>query len=308
MRVLSNHGLVFPVETSHGTVGPHDKYPYYKPSDFIKALDGLGMLDVLFAGHKDLESFRATLAEFWQRFEQIRPQHGLLRFAKQNCLDLSLCLPVLQHGDEGRSKKKLPVCILQWQPCLGKGISKQDFNKVTADALEESGFPLNYLGHSFVTRFLCTAVLGDVTKENPGALDDAVRLLCADLKVLQDSGVALRSGHCLRVFCLGNKGDWSWLASSAHLTRSYRNLFKKVDAKTPPKPICHWCKAGAVGYPYEDVTLGVALSHGLVHQVRPRSQEFLAANIICQKDQHVAQKMVLPPKNYVEDPVKNATL
>lgn len=233
-------------------MGSFDAYPYFKPSDVIKALDTIGRIDLLFAGNRNLEQFRGALREFWKRFEDIRPHHQLFDFTRDNGIDMSLCLPVMQHGDEGRSKKHMPVAVLQWQPCMGVGVAKQEYSRVHAADLAKAGFPLNFLGHSFTTRFLCAAVLGDTLKE-PTALDDALRLFCADLKYLQDEGVALSSGHRLRLFTLANKGDWAWLASSANLTRSYRNVTKKASAKKEPKPICHICLAGSPEYAFEDV-------------------------------------------------------
>ena len=71
----------------------------------------------LLGGHmlNEGNAFRSMFTRFWSRLKIIRPDLDL--FTHDNW-DLSCCIPVAFHGDEGRGKLKRPVMVLGYQPVI----------------------------------------------------------------------------------------------------------------------------------------------------------------------------------------------
>lgn len=61
---------------------------------------------------------------------------------------------VLQVSKINSGKKKTPIMLLNWQPCLGKGVSRQKKGPF-ADECQR----LNLMGHPEDSRFLAFAAL-----------------------------------------------------------------------------------------------------------------------------------------------------
>ena len=165
---------------------------------------------------------------------------------------LNQTLPFYFHADEGRTLKKKPVFIIQWQPCCGKGVGRKNSDASIKARLEELRLQPNFKGHTFVTRFLAGLLLGSSYADKPQVLSDLIEHICLDMKDLGENGIQLSQGH-LWLCPIGNKGDWSYLVQVANLTRSYRNAPKRASSKAPNKCICHLCMAGAAAFPYEDM-------------------------------------------------------
>ena len=62
------------------------------------------------------KEFRKMFATFWQRFRVLRPD---LDIYNRPDVDLSTCIPVAFHGDEGRGKLRRPVMIISYQCLIG---------------------------------------------------------------------------------------------------------------------------------------------------------------------------------------------
>ena len=64
------------------------------------------------AAVEDHKSAPAQLQLFWDRFRLLRPNHEIFELEKTGGVVLERTLPMMLHGDEGRSKKRQGVlCI-----------------------------------------------------------------------------------------------------------------------------------------------------------------------------------------------------
>ena len=247
-------GLALKVPLAKSTFGGAE-FEWIRPSDYLKYIVETDHLDLVI-GYKALSQARTSLQLFWQRFECIQPRHQVFEKAREGALDLAACVPIYFHADEGRTLKKKPVFIMQWQPCCGKGVGRKHTDAEIEARQNTLRLQCNYKGHSLTTRFLSGLMLASSYADNPDALNDLVEAVCCDMAELGSSGVLLKTGETLYLIPIGNKGDWPYLVTVAGLTRSFRNAPKRGASKTPDKPMCHLCMAGAPAYPYEDVYLG----------------------------------------------------
>ena len=244
------------VELSCGQVGTLGDYEYVKPSSWLRCLDQEQLLQLI-CGTRLIADLGPTLTTFWGRYEKLHPNHQIFQKARDGLLRLDSTLPWYLHADEGRTLKKKAVFMVQWQMAFGTGASKHNTPEIIQARMKEGKLQPNCKRDSMATRFLCGMLLRADYVEAPGNLDDLLQLICEDLQMLGDEGLAIQGGHRVWVCVLGNKGDWDYLAKSAHLTRSYRNAPKHATMNAVNKPMCHLCMAGSPGCPYEDVCLGV---------------------------------------------------
>ena len=159
-RIFMKHALRFDVAVSTGKVGPFRDYPYITVEDIVMALDRAGKLHQ-FLGMGETVSTMAQakpfLLEFWSRYEINHGGHQVYQRARDGLLDLSLCVPVFLHGDEGTTYKKDGCFVMSVQPCTGLGTLSNKLGTVTAPSATEAR--MNYAGHAFLTRFLLGAAL-----------------------------------------------------------------------------------------------------------------------------------------------------
>ena len=193
---------------------------------------------------------------FWKNFEQQVPQHPIFVRARSGEVCLERCVAVVAHGDEGRSKKKSAFLVINVHSVLGRGIQpglrqdkKRHYNKMLP----------NFLGHSYTTRFLFTALpKSDYTGANSYVFDNLMTYLAEELSYVQLEGVedSVRKKKFWAV-CLGITGDWPWLAKCGNLQRSFSNVSKHADSgggnRRPCGGICHLCRAGQPDVPFEEV-------------------------------------------------------
>jgi hypothetical protein len=260
-NVFNVYGLSYRVPISTIDLGTTKAFPYLKFSDWVKQLDINNKLFECLPGINDLELMSAVLREFWERYEQIYPDHQIFERARAGLIDLSLCIPVYNHKDEGRSLKKLPIMIVHTQGVLGKGTTKQSVSKrrVCKHTLKRSGLNMNFIGHTYTTRFLFMAMHRKVYKTDPAAFLDMLTVYSKDLRDLSTEGVQLKSGMTLWVANIGAKGDWPIHVKAAMLTRSFQNVPKRGSSKKPCGGICHLDLAGLEDFgdpnksiPFED--------------------------------------------------------
>ena len=240
------------VQISTTTIGPFLKYEYIRPSSWIKYMDEHQQLHRVF-GTKLLEELAPTLRTFWARYELQCPGHLVFQKARAGLLSLEQTLPIYLHADEGRTLKKKPLFLIQFQMCFGKGAGKKNTQAIIDERMKDGRLQPNMKGSSLTTRFLCGLMLRSDYADNPQNLHDLLGVICEDLQMLGEQGVLVQGGKRLFMAPLGNKGDWDYLAKVARLTRSYRNAPKCPTSQTPDKPMCHLCMAGSPGLPYEDV-------------------------------------------------------
>ena len=141
------------------------------------------------------------------------------------------------------------------QVAFGRGVGKHNSESDVRNKIHDCILQPNFKGNSLSTRFLSGMMLRSHDQEDPGALDQLMELVVADMAALGWEGFQLRDQGKIWLIPLGSKGDWSYLVDIAKLNRSYRNSPKAATSKSDDHGICHLCYAGLAGYPYEDVCL-----------------------------------------------------
>lgn len=108
-------------------------------------------------GHSLSES-REMLLSFWGKYRALFPQHELWSEVDNNRKELSHCLPMFLHGDEGVTYKKSGVLVLSLQGAFGFGSRASKRRKELEANLRAMGerehIPLNFLKTGFQTRLL----------------------------------------------------------------------------------------------------------------------------------------------------------
>lgn len=155
---------------------------------------------------------------FWQLFRETDPDHPV--YARHEGR-LGRVLPIMLHGDEGRTKGKRPIMVIALQPVL-----------VAASA-----------SHTLDTRWLYTVMPAELYA--PGTLESLFTALEADVRRLFENGVDAADGK-LWLACIAIKGDWDFLAKALQMRRTYRHA-----------RICWRCLASKTGEcNYRDTSTG----------------------------------------------------
>ena len=132
---------------------PLKDFPWIKPSDFLRSLHKTNDLGHLLGGHS-LKEAKPVLLNFWGKYKAAYPKHQLWDHIAATGKDISKCIPLFLHGDEGTSFKKGGILILSFQGAIGFGSSQR------AKELENNlrslgeGIPINFLKTGFQTRML----------------------------------------------------------------------------------------------------------------------------------------------------------
>ena len=135
--------------------GPLEKHPCFRPRDFIDTLAQLDRFHCVVG--TDLASAPAVLKDFWYNFKNQFSSHPI---ATMTDLDTEHLVPLVLHGDGGRTYKKSELMILQFQPAIGAGTSKSRASSRKRKLENDTdAAAVNLLGHSLATRFLMSVLL-----------------------------------------------------------------------------------------------------------------------------------------------------
>ena len=142
------------------------------------------------------------LEAFWSKFRVQCPHHPIFQKAAQNQVVLRRCTPLLLHGDEGRGQKRLPFLVLNLHSPLGRGVNVEGAPKRCYLKM----LP-NFIGHSYTTRFLVSAVPKcEYTGKNKDAFDVLMQATADELAYMASAGVEHR-GQTHWAIVLGIVGD-----------------------------------------------------------------------------------------------------
>ena len=98
------------------------------------------------------------LQEFWSRYRAWMPDHEMWTHSH---FDTSALVPLMVHGDGGRTFKKDELMVVQFQPVLG-------FGTRISHPLPKANNPGVNLGkHTFTTRFLYGVLLQSSVQRGP---------------------------------------------------------------------------------------------------------------------------------------------
>ncbi|CAE7889525.1 unnamed protein product, partial [Symbiodinium necroappetens] len=212
------------------------------------------------------EAFQA----FWDAYKCSHPSHVVFT---RHATNLSQVVPLLIHGDEGRSIKKTAYLILSMESPIGilphRGpacdcsavlAARPDLptygvpnhKLLDAKSLEICrGMTTNFKGHSYLSRFLLFGLGGWVYKKNPHVTAVLFERVAEDFRLLLEEGVGVGN----RVYygaVIGTKGDMEFHQKYFGLLRSYSN----VQTRAGSGSLCHQCMASTgqdSQFPFEDL-------------------------------------------------------
>ncbi|CAE7946366.1 HERC2 [Symbiodinium sp. KB8] len=221
--VLRKFDLTLNVPTTMKTFADRATLPVLMPQDFISG---------------------PRLQEFWSRYRAWMPDHEMWTHSH---FDTSALVPLMVHGDGGRTFKKDELMVVQFQPVLGFG------TRISHPLPRQSHPGVNLAKHTFTTRFLYGVLHKSAYKEDPSCFTRFFDAFMQDLAALYHCGLNLQNKH-LHFLVIGVKGDLPFLQKAAHLERTFLNV-RKAPEKASSKPLsgcCHLCLAGTAGFPFEE--------------------------------------------------------
>ena len=103
--------------TGNQVLKPH---PMLLAVDFAKVLLSGQWAPKLLAGHHlaDKDAWSKAFRDFWCKYQSVNGAHPVFN---DHAEELSVCIPVLLHGDEGVGHRRRPVLQLSWGPMLSIG-------------------------------------------------------------------------------------------------------------------------------------------------------------------------------------------
>ena len=250
-KALLDARLLVTVPWTHINIGdgPLEQHPALRPRDFIDTLAQLNKFHCVVG--TDLEFAPTVLQDFWFSFKDQFREHPVSRAI--DTLDTRHLVPLVLHGDGGRTYKKNELMILQWQPAIGSGSSKSKSNpnkRKLANDIDAAG--VNLLGHSLATRYLVSVLLKKYYVDDSEPLQSLLGHISDWFGDLWENGYEFQ-GQVWRFIPLGLKGDLVFHAKAANLERSFTRVREKAKtAKSKPLGgCCPWCLAGTETIAFE---------------------------------------------------------
>ena len=255
---------------------------YVGPKAWLSYL--MGSSTNLLAGDGDpCRNFRA----FWMAFRVAHAHHDVYNSPHlASCLDRTI--PLVLHGDEGRTLKRGKCMVMSAQSILGhvpkpasrsvcdcsemlSGCSSIPPIGIQGDSPDAYAFPpslhrslkrqlTTYRGHSYLSRWLLFTVPSWIYSKYPEVLQTMLARLAGDLRSLFHEGFLVGSKRFYAAAVV-IKGDMDWHRQTFHLNRSYALVGTVTTGK-----LCHLCLAGGGGPVAEDYTDVPGWSHTLLVQ------------------------------------------
>ena len=230
-----------------------------------------------FAAVQTHDAADRQLRLFWDRWGYLHPNHEIFQIRDRESMGRTL--PMLVHGDEGRGPKRQAVMCLSAASILGQGVATKSKRANRSDVQL-----MNYIGHTFATRFLLGVLPKKAYENRPAAFHQFIEKFAEDLRCLATDGVISPiTGKTHYVAMLHIKGDWPFLAKVGELNRSFSNQPKHASSQKPCTGICHYCLAGRPGFPFEDMSMDAEWQFSMgIEQPIPHDdtfpESFLAAD------------------------------
>ncbi|CAE7359121.1 unnamed protein product [Symbiodinium sp. CCMP2456] len=219
--------------------------PMIRPTDFYRHLADLGKLSILYA-----DQDTAVLTKFWDRFAIVEPWHTINDSFEAGLLVPERTIPLLLHGDEARSKKHLPMMVVNTHGIIGYGCRAYENWFQEAPLLRDQAGGVNLKGSVLATRYLHFVMPKRSYGPDSIFLDRMFDELAKDLARLQTEGVMV-NGERWHLPVIAATGDWQFFAKVGHLTRCYTHVAKRSGQRTL-NGICHLCMAGTANLGWED--------------------------------------------------------
>ena len=196
---------------------------------------------------------KAQWSLFWGRFRKIMPNHDIFHLEREGVVQLERTCALTLHGDEGRTKKKAPIMVLNVSSILGFGSNvKGRRATLSSDYAKQD---VNFSGNTWATRWLLGVMPRDLYHPKKGdaeAFDRMSQALADDMNQIIQNGVLSVNGEKHWLVVLYVTGDWPFHQKSFHLGRTFGSVAKAPSSKTAARGICHNCCADQETYPFED--------------------------------------------------------
>ena len=196
------------------------------------------------------------LNKFWELYKTEHGTHQVYQMATENKLRLDQTVPLILHGDAGRTLKKQPLEVVSFRPALGIDTGEPALKCSCSNSMSYHGLRkgnpmaqrLNNKNNSYLTHFLSIAFPSKRFKTTPGLLQSILEAMSKDLRIACCDGIAVGNTR-YHVAVLGMAGDMEYHAKTGVLNRSYQNVGHRNFI-----PCCHECMAGSITYPFGDVS------------------------------------------------------
>lgn len=245
------------VKTSYHTFEENSEIvnlPYLKPTDMLQHLLNKEPW-LLLGGMAPGPNVSKMLATFWSLYRHEHPSHIVFDMETKTGLKLDHTIPLLLHGDGGRTAKKQPLEVYSFLPVLGldtlqtKLRCKCSFGQTYSanDFSDAMAQRLNNRNNSYLTHFLLFAFPSKHYKKTPGLLKEMIAVVSREFEQCCTNPMVSPSGEVWHFAVIGSRGDAEWHAKTGILLRSYQNVGHKNQLQC-----CHECLAGDRLYPFED--------------------------------------------------------
>eukprot|EP00438_Fugacium_kawagutii_P036521 Skav217612 [mRNA] locus=scaffold2172:275333:276781:- [translate_table: standard] len=214
------------------------------------------------------------LSTFWKLYEREHPSHTVFQLQAMQVLQLHQTIPVVLHGDGGRTAKKQPLEVFSLIPVLGLDSKEAKFSCKCPGSQTYGGHDfgdpmvqrMNSKNNSYLTHFLLMALPTKRYRTTPGLLNEMLRIISNDLSACCTTGLLTKTGERWHIALIGMRGDAEWHSKIGFLSRSYQNVGHRNFIAC-----CHQCKAGEQAYPFEDFRTSAAWKQTLYEDPPPWS-------------------------------------
>ena len=284
-RVLAEKlKLSLPVPLSMLDTGDDLRLPVLRLRDWAQFLFDTNNSHILCGMTQPSHKMEEDILEaFWANFRKQVPDHPVFERERQGLVQLRKCYPLNLHGDEGRGRKRTAVLVMNFHSVLGRGLREKQKKRKRGGGTHRVPMLANYHGHTMTSRFLLAALPKALyTGNNEHVWNLLMNLAAEEAEFMFTTGVTdhLTGRGQFHMCVVHITGDWPWLVDSGYLLRSFRNVQKhKARApgpgrRAPPPPvgICHLCKAGQIGWDFEQINtrnprwLGTMFSQSLTDE------------------------------------------
>ena len=255
-RLANRFNMRMGVPISHHThaQGPNVvTMPWLKPSDYVTYLMKF-YPEMLLGGLTPGPDSEQLLETFWREFQRTQPTHYVFTRPERRW---KRTIPLLLHGDGGRTQGKQPLECISMHPALGLDSAQQGTmachcntcvsygNRGYDDPLQQR---CGQKHNSMLSHFLLFAFPSKKYPRLRSLLVEMHRAVADDVGPMCRSGFDI-AGQRFYLGILGYMGDAEYHTKFGALTRSYQHVGSRREL-----PCCHECLAGTPNVPFEDVS------------------------------------------------------
>lgn len=273
-KVFKDFGASLPIQIARVDLPSKKSFPYVPFRHWLEYLVKNDELERI-CGVSDVADMQKVLTLFWDRYKQTHGNHEIYSRAASGLIDMSMCLPVLYHGDEGRGLKKKQVMIASTHGVIGAGCSHQNNDLGHPSDPSKDPLRLNMIGNTLLNHFIQFAAPIGLYNKSPESFDRLLDLQAKEFRKLFYEGAEI-NGRRFFIACIGVKGDAPFLVKAGKFERSFAHKPTRPSSKKPAGGVCHLCCAGKEDLhppaPYEDYGSVRPAWRNTVGLLRPYSQ------------------------------------